>query len=25
LRTGILAFISSGIKTIKKRVFYTEK
>jgi len=25
LRTGILAFISSGIKTIKKRVFYTDK
>jgi len=25
LRTGILAFISSGIKTIKKRVFYTYK
>jgi len=25
LRTGILAFISSGIKTIKKRVFYTDE
>jgi len=25
LRTGILAFISSGIKTIKKRVFYADK
>jgi hypothetical protein len=25
LRTRILAFISSGIKTIKKRVFYADK
>jgi len=25
LRTGILAFISTGIKTIKKRVFYADK
>jgi hypothetical protein len=25
LRTGILAFISSGIKTINKRVFYADK
>jgi len=25
LRTGILAFISSGIKTIKKRVFCADK
>jgi hypothetical protein len=25
LRTGILAFISSGIKTIKKRVLYADK
>jgi hypothetical protein len=25
LRTRILAFISSGIKTIKKRVLYADK